>query len=141
MDSASAGAMSALDAFFESYYRLRPVNATFTGVHSYDDRLPDWSPDGLAASADEMRSLRAALDPADMQAGGTGRSEDLRDVRARDVQLAIAFLDVQLAELDSQHFKRGNPSLVLGEVAFAVISLITRPFAPAADRARSLARR
>ena len=37
--------MKALDAFFESYYRLRPVNATFTGVHDYDDRLPDWSPE------------------------------------------------------------------------------------------------
>jgi hypothetical protein len=34
----------ALDRFFESYYRLRPVNATFTGVHAHDARLPDWSP-------------------------------------------------------------------------------------------------
>ena len=53
--------MTALDPFFESYYRLRPVNATFTGVHEHDDRLPDWSPDGLAAAAGEMRSLRASL--------------------------------------------------------------------------------
>ena len=53
--------MTALAAFFDSYYRLRPVNATFTGVHEHDDRLPDWSPDGLAAAADEMRALRASL--------------------------------------------------------------------------------
>ena len=53
--------MTALDPFFESYYRLRPVNATFTGIHEHDDRLPDWSPDGLAAAAGEMRSLRASL--------------------------------------------------------------------------------
>ena len=26
----------ALDRFFDSYYRLRPVNATFTGVHDFD---------------------------------------------------------------------------------------------------------
>jgi hypothetical protein len=58
MDLAAIG-MSRLDAFFDSYYRLRPVNATFTGIHEHDDRLPDWSPDGLAAAADEMRRLRA----------------------------------------------------------------------------------
>ena len=54
--------MIKLDAFFESYYRLRPVNATFTGVHDYDHRLPDWSPDGLASALDEMRALRTSLD-------------------------------------------------------------------------------
>jgi hypothetical protein len=29
-----------LDHFFASYFRHRPVNATFVGVHAYDDRLP-----------------------------------------------------------------------------------------------------
>ena len=73
------------------------MNATFTGVHDYDDRLPDWSPDGLAAAADEMRSLRrGARAPARSRtrAALTTRS------RARDRELAIAFLDVQIAELD-----------------------------------------
>jgi len=50
-----------LGAFLESYYRLRPVNATFTGIHDHDHRLPDWSPDGLASAVDEMRALRASL--------------------------------------------------------------------------------
>ena len=54
--------MPALDGFFESYYRLRPVNATFTGIHDHDHRLPDWSPDGLAGALDEMRALRAAIE-------------------------------------------------------------------------------
>jgi uncharacterized protein (DUF885 family) len=117
-----------LDRFFDSYYRLRPVNATFTGVHAFDDRLPDWSPDGLAAAADEMRvlsrSLTDARDP-----------EGLRDVGTRDAALARSFLDVQIAELEGRHFQRGNPSLALGEATFGVISLMTRPFAPVADRA------
>src|SRR3989442_4142236 len=50
-----------LGAFLESYYRLRPVNATFTGIHDHDHRLPDWSPDGLASAVDEMRALPASL--------------------------------------------------------------------------------
>jgi hypothetical protein len=127
--------MTTLDSFFESYYRLRPVNATFTGVHEYDDRLPDWSPDGLAAATDEMRRLRNSIDavPEDLAS--------LRDVGLRDRALAAAFLEIQIAELTSLHFQRGNPSLALGEAAFGIISLITRAFAPAAQRARSLAGR
>ncbi|HJZ73299.1 MAG TPA: DUF885 family protein [Vicinamibacterales bacterium] len=120
--------MTTLDRFFDSYYRLRPVNATFTGVHDYDDRLPDWSPDGLAAAIDEMRQLRAALQE------DHPPSPDLRDTRARDAALAVSFLDVQLIELDSLHFQRGNPSLAIGEAAFGIVALITRPFAPAAQR-------
>ncbi|MEW5916502.1 MAG: DUF885 family protein, partial [Gemmatimonadota bacterium] len=120
--------MTALDRFFESYYRLRPVNATFTGVHEYDDRLPDWSPDGLNAAAAEMAELRRALASdgrltlgADVLAG--------RDWDQIDRVLADAFLDIQIAELESGHFQRGNPSLAVGEALFGVISLMTRPFA------------
>src|SRR3954471_3471599 len=127
--------MSALDPFFESYYRLRPVNATFTGIHRYDDRLPDWSPEGLAAAAGEKQSLRAAPGTAPVAATFLG------DVAARDRALAVSFLDVQIAEIDSLHFQRGNPSLALGEAVFGIISLITRPFAPAGQRAAALAGR
>jgi hypothetical protein len=127
--------MATLDRFFESYYRLRPVNATFTGVHDHDDRLPDWSPEGVAASVDEMRSIRASLEGV----GVAGSS--LRDVATRDRELAISFLDVQIAEAESLHFQRGNPSLALGEAVFGVVSLITRPFAPAAQRVGALAGR
>src|SRR3954452_465828 len=128
LDSAAARLMGALDPFFESYYRLRPVNATFTGVHDYDDRLPDWSPDGLAAAASEMRSLRASMARADASAGA------LRETAARDEALAASFLDVQIAEIESGHFHGSNPSIAIGEAAFGIISLITRPFAPAAQR-------
>ena len=119
---------SPLDRFFESYYRLRPVNATFTGVHDFDHRLPDWSPEGLAAAIDEMRLLRPSI------AGADAAPAALRDARARDQALAAAFLDVQIAEIDSLRFQRGNPSLAIGEAVFGIIALITRPFAPASRR-------
>jgi hypothetical protein len=119
--------MTALD-FFESYYRLRPVNATFTGIHDHDHRLPDWSPEGLAAAVDEMRSLRAALQD-DEKNGG------LRDVETRDRALALSFLDVQITEHEGAHFQRGNPSLAIGEAVFGVIALMVRRFASVGERA------
>jgi uncharacterized protein (DUF885 family) len=118
-----------LDRFFESYYRLRPVTATFTGIHDHDHRLPDWSPDGLASAADEMRALRASL------AAARAPALSLHEVAERDHELAIAFLDVQLAEHESACFQRGNPSLALGEAIFGVIGLMTRPFGTIANRA------
>jgi len=133
--------MTDLGAFFDSYYRLRPVNATFTGVHAFDDLLPDWSPDGLADAADQMRALRTTLVDARTRHGSSTAEPDassLHDVASRDLELAISFLDVQLAEDATLHFQRGNPSLALGEAAFSVISLITRDFADAATRAKAL---
>jgi hypothetical protein len=130
--------MTLLREFFESYYRLRPVNATFTGVHAYDDRLPDWSPEGLESAAGEMRDLRRALTAARSAAGAEA---SLRDVVIRDRELAISFLDIQIAEIESSHFQRGNPSLAIGEAAFGVIALMTRPFASVEIRAESAAAR
>ena len=60
-----------------------------------------------------------------------------QDVGERDRQLATAFLDVQIAEHESRHFQRGNPSLAVGEAIFGVIALMTRPFAPVAERAEA----
>ena len=64
VSGADAPATAALDRFFDAFYRRRPVSATFTGLHEHDERLPDWSADGLAGAADEMRALRRDLDAA-----------------------------------------------------------------------------
>jgi hypothetical protein len=127
----------ALDRFFDAYYRRRPVTATFTGVHDYDHELPDWSPEGLAAAASEMRSLRA-----DLRAAGLVPDADVRrfpeDV---DLALADAFLEIQIAEHEGPHFYRSNPALWTGEAIFSIVSLVTRDFAPLADRLHAAAAR
>jgi uncharacterized protein (DUF885 family) len=124
-----------LDRFFDHYYRRRPVNATFTGIHAFDHELPDWSPEGLEACAGEMRALRADLE---------------RDVASRawpvfpdrvDRDLAIDFLDIQIAEMEGAHFQRRNPALFTGEAIFSIIALITREFAPIADRLEAVVSR
>jgi len=118
-----------LRPFFDSYYELRPVNATFTGVHHHDHRLPDWSPGGAVRAVDVMRGLRSSLDD-----GRPPRLDELTDARVRDRALALAFLDVQIAEHESGHFQQRNPSLAAGEAIFGVVSLMTRRFAPILER-------
>jgi hypothetical protein len=124
--------MTAIDDFFTHYSARRPVNATFTGVHAYDDQLPDWSPDGLAAMDAEMASLGAALSreyPAPASAAAFRANSDLLDA-----ELARGFLEIQRAENASRHGPRGNPALWTGEAVFSIVSLMIREFAPLDER-------
>ena len=131
--AAPAAVASALDRFFDTFFRQRPVSATFTGLHAYDTVLPDWSADGLARAADEMRALRRDLDAA-------GRVPDAEvTVFPSQVDLALAdgALEIALAEQESGHFVHANPTLWTGEAIFGVLSLVTRDFASIGDRLRA----
>jgi uncharacterized protein (DUF885 family) len=122
-----------LDNFFASYYRLRPVNATFIGQHAHDGRLPDYSEAGLGdmlADAEEQLRALAGLP-----------SEPLAPAEAIDRQLAAGFLDIQRWELGSQHFQRGNPCAYTGEATFGVIGLFRRPATPLAARVEAATQR
>lgn len=118
----------AVDRFFAHYYQRRPVNATFTGEHAFDELLPDWSTGGLDACAAEMRALHGNLVGAHAPVESAGDYAVVPD--ALDAELARGFLETQSAELDSGHGVRGNPSLWTGEAIFSVIALMTREFSP-----------
>lgn len=118
-----------LDEFFASYYRRRPVNATFIGVHAHDGRLPDFSPHGVGDTVAEMDTLLARLRALP--------SEPMSCSEALDRRLAEGFLRIQLWEYQSEHFHRGNPCVYTGEAVFGVIVLFLRPFAPIRERVDS----
>ena len=126
-DGSSAPAFNAwLDDFFASYYRLRPVNATFVGVHDFDHLLPDVSPDGFDALRAESDSLLARLNSLP--------DEPLTPTEQIDRTLAEGFLEISRWELSSPQFAHGNPSLFTGDAVFGVLSLFLRPFAPLHER-------
>jgi hypothetical protein len=120
-----------LDRFFAAYYGRRPVDATFIGVHDFDDRLPDHSPQGSAALVAEMEALLAACP---VPPGGAAGAASVAEL---DCTLAADFLAIQLAEWRGRHFWRGNPSLWAGEAIFGVLGLFLRDYAPLAERART----
>jgi hypothetical protein len=116
------------------------VTATFTGVHTHDALLPDWSAAGRAADVADMTALRARLvDACPRPSDGVGTLRD--DAVALDAELARANLDVRLAEAASGHFVTRNPSLWTGEAIFGCVSLMIRDFAPAAERLPALVAR
>ena len=116
-----------MDRFFESYYRLRPVNATFTGVHRHDHQLPDWSLEGLEHAMDEMLGLRDEFSRQPPSESDTA-----------DAVLADAFLEIQIAEVAGTHFQRSNPALYTGEAVFSILSLMLGHFAAPKQRAEAV---
>lgn len=121
------------DRFFDAYYRHRPVNATFIGVHDYDDRLPDYSESGAGDAVAGMQALLCDSALIDQAA--------LTEIERMDLRVALGFLATQLWEFQSSHFQRGNPSLYVGEAIFGVFSLLLTDFAPLPQRLDSAAAR
>ena len=95
-----------LARFFESYYRHRPVNATFIGEHRYDSLLPDFSAAGVQAALADAAALLSAAAAIDETA--------LSGVERIDKRLAEGFLRIQQWEYGSDHFQRGNPCAIHG---------------------------
>jgi uncharacterized protein (DUF885 family) len=118
-----------LDRFFDFYFRRHPVDATFIGEHSFDDRLPDYSEEGNRAAEREMLSLLEDL--------GAVPADGLSEAQRHDRELARGFLEIQLWENDSANFHRGNPSLYTGEAIFSILSLFHRDSEPVSERATS----
>ena len=116
-----------LDDFFAAYYRQRPVNATFIGVHAYDGALPDFSARGVAETVAGMAALLR-----DLRSGAVAEPETAAE--RMDRTLAEQFLTIQMWEYASHHFQGGNPSTYTGEAIFALLSLFLRPFAPLPER-------
>jgi hypothetical protein len=129
---------SALDDFLAQYFSRNPVNATFTGLHAHDDRLPDWSRAAREAELLELVSLREAL-----TAAWPARDVPTlaRDVDALDAELARANLDVRELETTSRFFHDRNPALWTGEAIFGVVGLLLRPPQPAAVALEAIAAR
>jgi hypothetical protein len=117
-----------LNRFFASYYTHRPVNATFIGLHDWDDRLPDYSEHGAGDTLADMQNLLAE---SERLQDDSGRPADWSGL---DRRLAEGFLRIQLWEHQSNHFHQGNPSLYTGEAVFGLMSLFLTDFAPLAQR-------
>ncbi len=118
-----------LDDFLAWYFRTHPVDATFIGVHEYDEFLPDWSEHGLDAARLDLQSLRDELSQLP--------KESLSEAQLHDRHLADGYLEIQTWELGSKHFQFGNPSFYTGESIFSIMALFHRDSEPVGRRAES----
>jgi uncharacterized protein (DUF885 family) len=115
----------------EAVLEANPGLATDAGEHRFDGRLPDLSADGAARDVALLRDASAALSQVD---------DDTLDPQQRvDHEVLMSLVDRLLFELTEVREHEWNPlAHNPGELLHALIS---RPYAPVAQRLESLSQR
>lgn len=108
-----------------------PVSATWLGDHRHDSRLPDLSGDGVAAQLRLIDDHVTALDAVDDVELDVTDLVDLEILRSRLLRSRFDLADIRRQEWDPMVWNPGT----------ALHLLMSREFAPAADRAASLRHR
>ena len=119
------------DAFFADYFRLYPVHGTEAGNHEHDDAWPDLTDVGSAERLAWLADARARLEAA----GAKTRDEE---IDRRVLLTRIDALRFDEEELDEPSWSPITYSYLLGAGLFGLLS---REFAPVADRLHSAAGR
>jgi len=128
--SADAGFTDVAAAVLEDVYRRHPTQATFLGIHKYDDRLEDYS---RQAVSDEIAALRAFRD----RVAGIDASR-LGDTNRLDREQLLRALDGQILTLDVIRPWATNADAYSSGLTNTAYLMIKRDFAPAEERLRHL---
>ena len=120
-----------VEEFFTDFFRLYPYHATEAGNHEHDDRWPDVTDAGSEARLSWLDLARDRLESAD----GLDRDEEIdRRVLLRQID-ALRFDDEELDELS------WSPIVYSYLLGGGLFGLLSREFAPLADRLASAAGR
>jgi uncharacterized protein (DUF885 family) len=129
-ESKDAAFTAAAHDYLEDLYRRQPTQATYLGIHKYDDKLENYSRQAVTETVAASRQFRdriAAIDPASLSA----------DNQLDRVQLLHA-IDSRLLTLEIvRPWARDADSYSSGVTNTAYI-MIKRAFAPAEKRLRKL---
>ncbi|MCC6175961.1 MAG: DUF885 domain-containing protein [Chloroflexi bacterium] len=117
--------MTVSDAFdllahdvFDTWYRYNPVEATWLGIHAYDDRLRDLSEDGIDRHAQAVRELLGRVQAFDT----TGLPLE----KVVDYQFIRALLRSILWSIGGVGDWNRNPMLYVQEPLFGLLGLLGR---------------
>jgi uncharacterized protein (DUF885 family) len=128
--SADTAFTDVVRAYLEDLYRRYPTRATYLGIHTYDDRLEDYSRHAVMdaiSSARQFRQRVAAIDAKTLSA--VNQLDHEQFLRAIDSRL-LALEVVRPWEKDPDYYSSG-----LTRTAYIMIK---RNFAPADERLRQL---
>ena len=113
---ASAAEAALVDRFFEAEFRFHPTEATSAGFHEYDSKFEDYSRAGIEA---EIASLKSFL-------------PQFKD------ELILSHIRAGLLELETRRSWEKNPDLYSSGLSSSAFTIMSRRYAPAAVRLRSL---
>ncbi|MBW8884357.1 MAG: DUF885 family protein, partial [Planctomycetia bacterium] len=117
-------------AYLDDIYQRLPTQATYLGIHKYDDRLEDYSRDAVikaVAAAHEFRRRLAALD-----------QNALSPANQLDREALLHAIDSRLLTLEVVRPWAKDPDTYSSGLTNTAYIMIKRNFAPAEQRLREL---
>ncbi len=115
-----------VNAYYADKFLWDPIDASYQGVHDYDNRLPDYSADAIARRVALLKAGRDGL----KLLGTTKLPPD----DALDADILASDIDAQLLELETVRDWKRNPVTYLSPPASGIDTLMKRSFAPPAER-------
>lgn len=132
-DSADSEFNRLVDQYFDEYFRQHPTEATAAGLHEHDQQLEDYSRAGIEARRAMLKRFAAAFEKLDPQR--------LRPEAAADRELVRRCIQAQLLELEEIRSWEKNPDVYSSGVNYSVFVIMSRSFAPPAERLRAVVAR
>jgi hypothetical protein len=129
----SAPFAALVDQYLTESEQRDPLFADSIGIHTYDDRLPDLSPQGQQATyawETQWRARFAAVDESTLNLG-----------ERADRSTLIDGIDADLLEAKTVRPYATDPSIYTGAIGDAVYQLTSRQYAPLDQRLRAVASR
>jgi len=137
MPAASSSAQPAFSDLVNQYLSESehndPLFADSIGIHTYDDRLPDYTPSGVEAGYRWEKSWRArfaALDSATLSLG-----------ERADQRALIDSIDSDLLESRTLRPYANDPTIYVNAIGTAAYYITSRNYAPLETRMAALAKR
>lgn len=119
-----------VDEYFDFAFRSSPDWATSLGIHDYDHLMPDFSSEGFAKRAQELRQYLTKFEAL--------KPESLSQRQSIDRELIVASIKAQLLEIESIANWRHNPDRYSSYANESIYCLLSRNFAPIEQRLKSI---
>ena len=119
-----------VDRYFDGYFHFHPTEATYAGFHQYDGELENFSQKSRDA---ELSFLLEAK-----QGAGYAHTDLLNEEQRIDLKLISNAINARILELQEIRMWQKNPDIYSSSGTSSVYLLMSRNFAPAADRLKSV---
>jgi len=119
-----------VDEYFDAYFHFHPSEATAVGFHQFDNQLEDYSPKGRDA---EIAFLLEAK-----QGAGYAHTEFLNEEQRLDLKLLANAINARILELQEIRTWQKNPDIYSSSPTASIFLLMSRKFAPPAERLKSV---
>jgi uncharacterized protein (DUF885 family) len=116
--------------YLEDLYRRQPTQATFLGIHKYDDKLDDYSRQGVADALAAARTFRQRI-------GNLDRTT-LTEANQLDREQLLRAIDSRILTLDVIRPWAKDPDSYSSGITNTAYLMIKRAYAPPAHRLRLL---